>query len=363
MVNKSLRPLFINLPAFFVLCFLLNAPVLAQQTETSEKSLGELFETFKTARKLPCGERNTAIQTGKLILELYRDDNDNQEVVRYVKKETADIIGKDRTCARNNLYNILYKIKYWQPFFEVSKYIIAEEGNSSLGLDVMLTLVSVGYNRIAADKEDTYVNDTLYYAKLAIQKIESNQVSSALGKWGAFEPFLTQQNTLGWLNYIIGWITFHRLGATDAGKKKEALPYFYKAVQYKGEISKDWKIFLTIGEWYLDEITSLPADEKADSNNLQAVRSGYADRALIALGRAHKLAVEEKAKKEQIDAIYKRLTEVYKYRFNIRANGNADGLDNFILKLDNQPLPDLTTPIAPIFEEPVELKLNRNKLQ
>ena len=346
---------------FFVIFLLLAAPVYAQSN--AEESLDTLLKKYISLPRVPCGQRDEDIRLGQRILELHADDKLNAEVIAYLKQQTEKIRKEDPICVRNILYNKLYKDKYWQPFFELSKHIIAEEGEKPLALDVMLTLVSVGYDRAAVDKVDTFNADTINYAEQAIQRLESGAASQT-GNYGAFLPYKTKEfpdsktNALSWMNYIIGWINHHRLN-----KKAEALGYFYKAAQFNGDLRKNGDVYQLIGRYYYDEIailtgkTNEPEDEK-----LSALQKAYAERALIAFAKTYKTAVDSKSPKKRIDAIYQNIAGLYRFRFNLPAEESA-GLDQFILMLIDRPLPDHNAPPTPVFEEPFELKIKRNKVQ
>ncbi len=193
-----------------------------------ENSLDTLYENYKTAKKSPCGERNRAIVIGKRIIELYADSEVNQVFIEFIRKDIPKIEEADRICNRNNSYDRSYKAKNWRGFFAVSKEIIAEEGDSRLALDVMLTLTSVGLKITAYDKSNTYNSETVYYAKKAIELIEAGVRTQA--RWGIYEPYESREKTLGWLNYTIGYISYFRLK-----ENKKAIPYFYQAAQYDME--------------------------------------------------------------------------------------------------------------------------------
>src|SRR5215204_2237300 len=63
-----------------------------------EPDLETLFNKFKTERKAACGERGAALATGKLIIEKFGNDPDNQEVIKYVKDQVAIIEKEDPPC-------------------------------------------------------------------------------------------------------------------------------------------------------------------------------------------------------------------------------------------------------------------------
>lgn len=315
-------------------------PAKAQQ-KTEEKSLADLFENFKVQMKSPCGQRDEAISTGKEIIEKYADEC--SDVIPFVKMKILEFEKVDRVCKRNDRYNIAYISKNWPEFFSLSKEIIADEGDTPPTLGVMLTLVSVGFNRVAVDQVDTYNTDVIFYAIKAIQMIESGKVTTR--NWGVFEPFHTKDSSLSWLNYVIGYITYHR-----QNNRAEGLSYFYKAIQFDGDRKNDPSIYQEFGKYYFDlaakaENFSLRSDREKEI----ALARGYTDRAIDAYGRAYKILKEKDPTGEQTKALYKILQELYRFRFNLAPDGNLEGLDVYVEKLISQPMPDPSTKVEPLY--------------
>jgi hypothetical protein len=351
---------------FRVLALGMFLTVFGSVSAYAQEDLATLFERYKTERKQPCGQRSAALATAKTILEKFGSDVDNKEVIDYVRKDSEKIAKEDPVCTRNNAYNDAYKAKDWAKFFSVSKEIINAEGATSpLALDIMLSLVSVGYERVAVDKVDTYNADTINYAKQAIQRIEAGG-TSATGNWGVFLPFKTKAypdgktNALNSLNYIIGWTNYTRLGATDPSKKKEALTYYYKSTQYNGENKSDLTIYTNIGDYYFNEAAKLDEEYRklrADNNNTEtdeakakiALARGYADRSIDAFGRARQIATTTN-RKPAADAITKKLGELYRFRFNIAATAATPDLEKYVSGLLTKPMPDPSTDVTPVVE-------------
>jgi hypothetical protein len=364
MNKKSFRQRLVYILNLFAACLLLivsaNAQGQGNDRQLDDEVGGQLYSKFKTAKALPCGQRDEAIKIGKEIIEKYGDDKDNKSVIDFVRQDIPKIEQADRICRRNNRYDNAYKSKNWNDFFLLSKEIIAEEGDTPLALDVILTLVSFGYDRAAVEKIDIYNSDTLNFAHLAIQRIEAGQKSKT-ARWGVFVPFISKENALCWMNYIIGWQMYYKLN-----RKKEALVYLYKSTQIGSEKKNDISIYTNIGTYYLDESIRLSAEqkEKLKSNSnveteetkaLLALARGMADRAMDAFGRAYKSAVYTK-QKELIDALRKTLNDLYLFRFQ-------PDIDKYIKDLITQPMPDPTTRVEPVSEDPIEIKILRNKSQ
>jgi hypothetical protein len=410
MDKKSFRPCFVNIPALFVLCLLLFTSARAQQNDDSEKSLGDLFEDFKTTRKLPCGQRDEALRVGRLIVEKYshdeinkdviayvqklipqiealdkvckdefslenlyarftvtlkapcgdrfdavrfgktllqryEDDVQNREVIEYVRKKLEPIEKEDRICRLKARYDNAYKTKYWNEFFVVSKEIIAEEGDKPLALDVILTLVSVGFDLTAYEKDDFYNADTVSYAQKAIELIENGTKTQAC--WGIFECYENREKALGWLNYTIGYISYFRL----KGDKK-AIPYFYKAARYEMEFKDDAFVYQAVAIYYFDKEASMASS--LDINSFITKAQSIAN---PIDGTADNLW-DEAAKNKEIVALYKNLVNLYNLHYNLAESENAPDLANYIQKLISRPLID---PSAKIRRKPKPSRIYRTQ--
>ncbi|MBK8812228.1 MAG: hypothetical protein IPN69_16080 [Acidobacteria bacterium] len=339
------------LRVFAVTMFLTTVGIVsANAQDTTEKcpDLAACFELFKAELNKPCGTRDKAIEYGEYIGEKFKDDVENAELVAKIKGRAAKLKNEDEPpCKRIAAYNDNFKAKRWDDFLSVSKEIMNDpKTDPSLGLDIMLTHVSIGYDRIV-EKSDKYNNETVMYAKTAIQKIESGVMSKNL-KWGTYDPFGSKENALSWLNYTIGFINYYRLSSKDEGIK-----YFYKASR-SGEKKTDPAVFQEIGFWYtakaaefLDESKKIfEANNKTVTDEAKAklaLARAYAERAVDAFGRAQSLAKDAKLRTE----ITETLTEVYKIRFN----GKVDGMDKYVSEAIAKPMPDPASAPAPVILE------------
>jgi len=317
--------------------------------EKTAEDLAKDYATYKTEKAKPCGERSAAITLGKSIVDTYEKIpavyEDNKPVIDFVKGDYPKIEAADKRCALEKLYNNSYNAKNWAEFLNSSKQMMAIEGDTPLGLDILLTHVSVGFDRGASDSE------SISNAKLVLQKLDAGKTTKT-GKWGVFEPFNTKENAQGWMNFIIGTTTFSKLKQT-----KEALPYFYKVTQIKNEKQNDSSLYTTIGKYYFDEAVRLDGEyrEKRKANNnedndetkaLLALARGTADRATDAFGRAYKIVAAGTAK----TAIGKTLTDLYKFRFNL-ADAKQPDVDKYVADLVAKPMPDPATAVTPVVEE------------
>lgn len=299
----------------------------------TEQFLELLYENFKVAKKLPCGDRYKAILIGKKILELYSNDSENQDVIYFVKTNTAKIEEQDRICNRNNSYNQSYKYKSWNEFFTISKQIIAEEGNKPLALDVMLTLVSVGFGITAYEKSDSFNIDTKFYAEKAIELIEDGVKTQSC--YGLFECYKSKENALGWLNYTIGYISYFRLK-----ENKKAVKYFYQATKYNTEFKYDAFVYQAVAIYYFDK--------SAVTTSSLTINDFITKASNLGLAEETNNFTEQTAKNNELAALYKQLINLYNLRYNLEPDENVTDLADYIQKLINSPLID---PSAKIYRK------------
>lgn len=359
MCKKSFRLRVVNILTLLAFCILLPLSVYGQET------LETLFAQFRAELKKPCGQRTDIPRLGKLIVEKYGNDELNREVIQFVKIRTEAIEKEEKRCQPKDDFT---KPSREEIILKARQILLAEGDNFSIALDIMLDLVSAGFDDISVYKNKTYAQDTFHYAKLAIARIETGRTSNS-GKWGAIFPFNTKENALSWMNYIVGWMMYH-----ETNQKREALAYFYKSTQIGNEKKKDINIYTKIGSYYFDEAVRLDTEyrekRKADNNEnsdetkaILAVTRGTTDRAMYFFAIGYKIAVETNAAKRLKDTLYNTLTVLYRFRFNFEPGYKPVELDEYIEKLINRPMPDPSKPFDPAWEELVEIKLKDKKWQ
>ncbi len=288
-------------------------------------SLEALFEDYKILRKAPCGDRSKAVSVGEQILTLHSEDPDNPEVITYVVNDVPKIKNDDRICQRSDRYNQAYKSADWLRFFAISKEIIEEEGDSPLALDVMLTLVRVGYTLTAYRRNDSYTAETFNFAKKALELIDSGVRTGT--RWGVFEPFGTKDKAQAWLNYIAGYVSYFRLK-----ENTKAIPFFYRATQYDSEFKFNAFVYQAVAIHYFEKEAVTPSSLTINDFIVKATSLGEID--------DPGFTEEEAAKNRESGMLYRQLVNLYNMRYNLAPNENATDLTDYILKLINRPLID-----------------------
>ncbi len=330
------------------------------------------YQKFKKALKLKppaktlsLEDLKTAEQVGTSFTSRYGACADLKPIIDYINGKLPaikeEIIEKERFIK----FNKGVTDKIWSDAFSAGKEIIAANQNKPISLDVAIVLSLIGYDQ-ASEKNDSFNGDTVMLAETVIKKIDAGMTSEKYGAFGKYELKTKdypdgKQNSLGWMNYIIGYIKTVR-----QDNKKDGLPYYYKAATKYNSVVKTYPdLFVTFGSHYLTELKKIDKErvrifeENGKKENEQTLamwdlEKGYFDRAIDAYARAYKLAdaIEKAAKPEQKtaaktykDNLYKALGDIYKERFD-----KTDGLDAHIAAQLTKPMPDPATEVQPVKE-------------
>jgi hypothetical protein len=337
-------------------------PIKKRPEFIANNSLEAMFDNFRDVAKCTCGSRDKIAMLAKKIIGRYGADELKKDIIDYVKKKTAEIEKNEPVCKLNRRYNQAYVNKNWPEFYAASREIMAREGDSPLGFDVLLTLLSVGLNVSERNKINIFDTETLNIAKTALEKLKANHASAPTkimpnGNYGVFEPFGSKENAQTWANYVIGYLMYEKMN-----QKKEAIPYYYKATQIGTEKKTDVSIYVKIGQYYFDEASRLDSEyRKAHSANqakkiedsletkkLLTQARANADRAIDAFGRARKAAVEIKKERTLIVNLTKTLGDLYKFRFDLPPEAAPPDLETYVNDLLSKPMPDPSTEVTPI---------------
>ncbi len=165
-----------------------------------EETLEDLFENFKAAQKCGCSERGEAIRLGNKILQNFKDDKINLEVIQYVKRRTIRMTNEDRIRRLYEQFNRSYLNNDWPQFFGASRSILVEDVEQKDILDVSLSAAWVGYELfLGGDRK--YSDETLSFARKAVESLESGQQNT---RWGAFANYVSREEALVKMKEIIG---------------------------------------------------------------------------------------------------------------------------------------------------------------
>jgi len=369
-MKKVLRSL--NLAVLLTAILVVGAVAnFAQDPCTDAAGMSDLDAKVRAAwADKTLGGRKNFVNTGKQFLEKYGACDSQKEFVDWLKikvpdTETKTIPEMEQGAAKTalvNRFNTALGSKNWDEVYSAGKEILAKYPDEYR--DVELVLGTIGYDEFYNNKNAKYNDDTIKYAKMALADIDAGKFKNYGIPKTAYhyktdaEPNGSRTEATGWMNFIIGYLTQNGLK-----NKQEAQPYIYKATQVNATTGKNPIPYELIGLYYFDElnkitkeVTALADSQKEtdtpevakqkvdDIKSKVALANGYAERAMDAFARAYNLGTVKAYK----DLMYKNLQDAFKVRY-----GKIDQLTPaWIAEAVKKPLPNPTSPVAPISDEP-----------
>jgi hypothetical protein len=196
---------------------------------------------------------------------------------------------------------------------------------------------------------------------------------------GVLKHETNKEEALSRLAYTHGFINYYGLN-----NKKAAVAQYYEVTQIPGYFKNYAPVYVTISDYYRDEAENIGKEivkvtneynslvdqvKKLDSTKVEeakaldvqikakdveikakeALYNGYVERAMDALARGHKAAKDTTpAEKTYKDALYKDLQGMYNRRFPSK----PAGLNEWVTAATAKPLPDPSSTVQPISDEP-----------
>ena len=258
--------------------------------------------------------------------------------------------------------------KKYDDAYAAGKEILAKYPDN---MNIMVPLGVIGLYA-SYDKNYKHNEDTIRFAQMAIAKLKAGAKATkknpaGLDVYGVFQHELTKEQAISEMTYALGYINFW-----VKNDKKSALPYYYEVSQLEGPYKNEPRVYVTIGEYYLEqaanlgkEIATLVQNQKetfeTDSEEVRdqkeatikgkiALFNGYTERAMDALSRAYKVApATTPEQKKYRDSIYTQLQTVFRQRFD-----KTEGLDTWISSTIAKPMPNPTSNVEPVIDPETE---------
>ena len=339
----------------------LTASAYSQATVGECSSVYQVMLATRDSKELPKLEQ--ALASGKEYLSKCKDLSDienGEKIVKWVSERVPDLEKKVGIMRLEKTFNEAVKQRNQDAVVSSAKKLL--EINPPYSLDLILDIASAGFdNASAVPPVDKYNDDTIKYAKLALEKLRSGVKSGNSDKFGYYALYANEKcadgraNAIGWMNYMIGFITL-----TRQNNAKDALPYIYKASQEGCGTKSFSEVYRFIGSWYIDESNKLSDQRKQlivtaqntetpESAALLDLQMGYIDRAIDAYARAYKVTASNPKTKAYKDGLLAKLKELFTARFE----GDTSKIDSYVAKVTDTPFIDPATPVAPVKTEPV----------
>ena len=289
--------------------------------------------------------------------------NDQEHLKTYVTGEVPKIEERIKAAElkiAEDRYYVAFRAKNYEEMLPAAKELLKLDRPYSL--DLMLDMATMGYDHASARPAvNKYNDEAILYAKQSLQKMSEGKVSGNDEKYGYYGPYKTPEcsdgksNATGWMNFIIGYITF-------VGRKQpqDALPYLFKATQTGCATKTNSEAYRLIGNWYFDETMKINAtrmekikaagDKDTDETlALLAIQKGYVERSMDAFPRGYKFANADKNRSQTYkDSLRDQTRELFDFRFD----GDVSKFDAYLASAASTTLVDPVTPVTPIKEEP-----------
>ena len=228
---------------------------------------------------------------------------------------------------RENLFNAAVDGGKFADAYALGREILAEHPDD---LGVTINLAHTGYTSMGANRDKTYADEAIGYAKKAAAALESGAVPK---NWA---PYKDKNEALAWMYYIPGFILIDKDG-------KESASYIYRATMIESPIRDSSLPYYLIAGYYEDvyaklstELKAKMGDQKMSDADFKAANDRVnkaVDLMMDAYVRAFK---KGEAEKNPNAAQWKaRLTQVYKF-----SKKTEEGLTEFINYIITTPLPD-----------------------
>ena len=286
----------------------------AQKPKSKDDAFREIASLSKTQKP---EDMDKAYDLGKDFLTRFGKDKDDQ-----VKKISTFV----ENYRMRKFYQAVDGKKYPETF-ALGKEILAEQPDNS---EVLMNLAYTGYNSYSSNRDRTYADESIGYARKAIELFDAGKYPKQ------FAPFKDKVEASAFLHFIDGTLLF------DVDKKAGAAE-IYKAAQYDSMVKNSGDTYSVLATYYegLYEKSSndlkarsvaktvSDADFKSETERINKI----IDQMMDAYARAVKRGEAEK--NPNAPQWRQRLVEVYKFR-----NKSDAGLDAYIDVANNSPLPD-----------------------
>src|ERR1041385_1559138 len=273
---------------------LVAIPAVAQADQCTEENKGEWYGTFFKNYKGDIAAQKVAYDSAKKYINACPDDAADAQR-KYMKKFVDLVDDNAKKAGNGKAFDDAVKGKDFTGQMKFGKELLASDPDN---VDVNAIL------GIAGLSQGTLLNDSVPYARKAIQLIEAGKPIKAY----------SHDQALAYLNWTIG-----RSQLTTA--PADALKSLLAAAKFESEVKKNPQIYLDINAAYeLGPRKTLSEEYKAKqgAGGIETPESKLVfenlnqvfDRQIDALARAAATATDAAKKKEAMDD----LTTLYKFR-------------------------------------------------
>jgi tetratricopeptide (TPR) repeat protein len=304
----------------------------AQPAQDDTQAKTDLYNRFR--EKLTAKDQAAAFELGKEYLQKYSTPED--EIVKYIKNFVTKY--EDALPAYN--FNKLLEEKKFPEAFAAGKTALAKNPED------LKTLIGVSWAGMYATMsgKQELAAEAQTYSQKAIQLINAGKTPDANA------PFANKDETLGWLNWGLGYYNLKNA-------PNEAAKYLYQSAQVEGMAKKDPQTYVWLAAAYqsgdYNRLSKEYTDKcagKAETPECKAMldtTNQVIDRIIDSYARAISYAKSSPTPdryKQALETWQKDLTDFYKFR----NNDQVTGLEELIAGATSKPLPNpAVAPVAP----------------
>lgn len=332
----------------------------------------KIREAYAKVATLP-----TAITSGKEFLEKFGTCPTTADFSTWLKGQIPDWEAKVKAAGDAKKVKELdtkftngLKSGTWDDSYAAGAELIAMFPDKSVNISI--PLASIGLYE-SYKNNDKYVDQSIKYARLSLDKIKANE-ASLNDSWGvAPYAYGKKEDALSEMKFILGYMLYNKKKDMKGG-----LTYFYEVANTPGLKQTDPRMFVTAGLYALDQAKPVVAELKALSEKLNAAdeeikkaettderkkelsqqkidldkqiraKEGYLkaweERALDGFVRGYKNAKDvTPLEKEYRKNIYDQIVKIYESRFD----GKKD-VDSYIASTVAKPMVNPTTDVTPV---------------
>ena len=305
---------------YFLLIAMLAASVAAQKPKSKDEALKEIATLV--ASKKP-EDLAKAYPLGKdFVARFGKDNKDGKD--KAVTQVKAFVEGY-----RESAFYMAIDGSKFADAFALGREILAEHPDD---VGISINLAYIGYQSMGANRDKTYTDDAIGFAKKAAQMLEAGTEPKN------YSPYKDKDEALAWMYYIPGFIQVDK-------DMKESAGNIYKATTFNSSIKESSLPYYLISAYYEDvyaklstELKAKVGDQKLSDADFKAANERI-NKAIELMMDAYARAYKKgEAEKNPNAAQWKdRLTQVYKF-----SKKTDSGLPEFITYVLTTPLPDPT---------------------
>ncbi len=307
-----------NVVLLFLVLAICSTSAVAQKPKSKDEAIKEIAALLAT--KKPEDTAKAYPLAKDFLVRFAKDNKDGKDKV----------IPQVKTFVEGYRENTFYAAVDGDKFAEAFAYGKEILGDRPDDVAVMINLAHAGYKSLGGNRDKTYAEDTIAFAKKAAQALESGSPAKS------YAPFKDKDDATAWMYYIPGFIMIDK-------DMKESSINIYKATTLNSTIRDSSLPYYLISAYYEDVYGKLSADLKAKvaaksisdaefktanervSKSIEMMMDAYA--------RAY---TKGEAEKNPNAAQWKeRLVQIYKF-----TNKTEEGLKEYVKLVTLTPMPD-----------------------